>query len=187
MFILILAVILILLAFLLFGPLKAVVSYKDGKTEIKVYLFNFIVFKKGDRKASAKKKEKKPDSKQFEEKTKSFTKKLKEFISIYKTAVKLLKKYVTAEKFRLDITVGTGDAALTAISTGALWAAVYGMLGVIGNIVYIGKHNVQIVPDYANTVFSADGECIIKTRPVYIIIIVITILMKIKSLKGKEE
>ena len=186
MIILILAVVIILLAFLLFGPLKVVVTYKDGKTEINVYLYNVRVFKNKDKNSSDKKK-KQTDSKQFEKETKFFTKKLKDFVSICKTAVKLLKKYVSAEKFRLDITVGTGDAALTAISTGALWAAVYGMLGVIGHIVYINEHNVQIVPDYVNTVFSADGECIIKTRPVYIIIIAITILMKIKSLKGKEE
>ena len=48
-------------------------------------------------------------------------------------------------------------------------------MGIVGRIVSIDNHSVEISPDYSRQVFSSEGQCIIKSRIVYIIIIYITI------------
>ena len=186
MVIAVILVILIILVLLLIAPLKVLVQYTEKDLKLNVFLYGLKVF-------SLKKNEKSPpgESKKKAEKLEkdagSLSRKLSRIIDTCKTAVRLLEKYVSITLAEVRIRIGTGDAAITAVSTGALWAAVYGMLGVVGRIVYIDKHKVEITPDYVNNVFEADAKCIIKSRVVYIIIIAITILFKIKPHKGEEE
>ncbi len=178
--------ILLILILILFFSVRVELRYKDGKFRLDVYICSIKVY-------SLKKKEKsRPESTEektaeFEKKTKKLSLKLKHFMDICGFAVKLLRKYVSITFLQMKVKVGTGDAAVTAVSVGALWAAIYGVLGTVGQIVYIDKHSVEVMPDYANTVFECEGECIIKSRVVYIIIIAILILYKIKTLKGKED
>lgn len=179
-------IILVILVLLLIAPLKVLLEYENEKFKLNVFLYGIKVF-------SMKKKEKKtPKSPQgkaekFEKDANKLAFKLLDILELYRTAVRLLKKFVSLDSVNLKIRIGTGDAATTAISTGALWAAVYNILGIIGRIMYINSHKVEITPDYSDESFIADGKCIIKSRVVYIIIIAILILFKIKSLKGKEE
>ena len=65
----------------------------------------------------------------------------KKFADSFKTASKLMQKFLTVEKFVVQITAGTGSAPSTAISTGMLWATVYNVIGVIGNVVYGRKYD----------------------------------------------
>ena len=178
--------ILLILILILFLSVRLELSYKEGKFRLDVFVCNIRAY-------SLKKKEKSvPESNEektaeFEKKTKKLSSKLKHFRDICSFAVKLLKKYVSITSLKMKVKIGTGDAAVTAISVGALWATIYSALGIVGQIMYIDKHNVEITPDYANTLFEYDGECIIKSRVVYIIIIAMLILFKIKTLKGKED
>lgn len=182
----IIAAILIILICILFGPLKVKIDLHTNKLNATFFLFNIPVFKlkrsqKEDSESSSKK------SADFTKETEKITVKLKRFTDTFGITVKLLRKFVGIKDLNLNIIVGTGDAALTAISVGALWAVVYRVLGIVGSICYIDEQSVEITPDYTETVFSLNGDCIIKSRIAYIIFIVITILMKIKSRKGKEE
>ena len=178
----IISVILIVLVLVLFSQVKAILKYNNGKFKLNVMLWGIKVY-------SFKKKEKMtPDNP--EEKAKKFEKdasklafKLSDVLELYKTAVRLLKRFVSVDSVKVKIKTGTGDAATTAVSTGALWAAVYNLLGIIGRIMYINNHKVEVTPDYSGASFNANGECIIKSRVVYIIIIAILILFKIKSFK----
>ena len=117
----------------------------------------------------------------LEKKSDSALSKIRKITKISRTAARLMKTRVSVEEAEINIRIGTGDAAVTAVSTGALWAAAYNFLGVVGRLMYIKKHEVQIVPDYANSVFSPDVKCIIKSRVVYIIIIAITIFSILKE------
>lgn len=174
-------IILLILVLLLVAPVKALLRYENGEFKLNAYLYGIKVY-------SLKKKEKKtpkePEAKaeKFEKDTNKLALKLLDVLDLYKTAVRLLKKFVSIALVKVKVRVGTGDAATTAISTGALWAAVYNLLGIIGRIMFIDKHKVEITPDYSSASFNADGECIIKSRVVYIIIIAIVILFKIKSI-----
>lgn len=188
----IITAILIILICILFLPLKVEVSYKEKKLKIVVFITGIPVCKiSPDIKSKKKENPSKEDSsKRVEELEKdvlTFGEKIKHYAEIYTNTVKLLRKYVAIDKVDLKIDVGTGNAATTAIGTGILWSAAYRLISIIGSIMYINRHHVEINPIYTNTAFSLDGKCIIKSRIAYIIFIVITILMKIKSRKGKEE
>ena len=96
-------------------------------------------------------------------------------------------KFLTVEKFIVQITAGTGSAPSTAISTGMLWATVYNVIAVIGTVLIIENPVVEITPDYSQAVFKSYAKCIISARVAYIILIGVVILSKNLSRKGKEE
>lgn len=185
----IIAAILIILICILFLPLKVEASFAEKQLLVRCFVGGIPVCRINPLQKEEQAETAAPDKKayEFEKNSKTLGEKIKQFAELFKTAVKLLRKYVSIDSVSIKINVGTGDASTTAVSTGILWGAVYGLLGITGSIMYIKKHDVQITPVYENTVFSFDGKCIIKSRIVYIIFIAITILMKIKSRKGKEE
>lgn len=185
----IIAAILIILVGILFSPLRIEASYQEKYIPVKIFIAGIPVFKLTPKKNDQKKSDKSPNEKavKLENDMWTFGERIKHFADLYTTTVRLFKEYVSIDSVKLQINVGTGDAASTAISTGVLWGAVYGLLGIIGSIMYINKHDVHINPVYEKAAFSLDGKCIIKSRIAYIIFIAITILIKIKSRKGKEE
>lgn len=188
----IIAAVLIILICILFLPLKVEVSYKEKKLKIVVFIMGIPVNKitpaiKSKKKESTSKENSPKRVEEVEKDVLTFGEKIEHYAEIYNNTVKLLRKYAAIDKVDLIIDVGTGDAATTAVGTGLLWSAAYRLISIIGSIMYINKHRVEINPIYTNTVFSLDGKCIIKSRIAYIIFIAITILMKIKSRKGKEE
>ena len=184
----IVAAVLIILIFILLAPLRVQLTFKEGKLLIKAFLFNIPVYCLKD----AVEEEDSPittDEKvnTYTRSTRNLSSRIKNFASVFTTAVRLIRKYVGVKKIALNVCVGTGDAAVTAISTGALWAATYVAIGAIGSVAYIDEQQVEITPNYTETVFSFDVDCIIKSRIVYIIFIMVAILIKIYSRKGKEE
>ena len=182
------AVVLAVIHLILFAPLRLILSFENSKFRAKVVLAGIPIYTykgKKDKKSIDEAVEDKVKS--LEKDTLSFGEKIKGIVSASRLAAKLLGKYTSVKDFSLKLSIGTGDAATTAVSVGIGWAAVYNLLGTVGRIVYIDNHSVEISPDYSKQVFSADGKCIIKSRIVYIIIIAITILLKIKPQKGKED
>ncbi len=188
----IVAAILIILICILFLPLKVEAFYKEKKLKIAVFIMGIPVYKlspdiKSKKKENTSKENSPKRVEEVEKDVLTLGERIEHYAEIYNNTVKLLRKYVAIDKVDLIIDVGTGDAATTAVGTGLLWSAAYRLISIIGSIMYINKHHVEINPIYTNTAFSLDGKCIIKSRIAYIIFIAITILMKIKSRKGKEE
>lgn len=182
-------IVIILIICILSMPLRAELSFRGKEFLVRIFLFGIpvmILKPKGEKRKTEKKSPEK-EAESFRKKTMSLRERIARFTDVCKTTVRLLHRYATVEKINLKINVGTGDAAITAISTGALWAAVYSLLGIVGSIVYIKKHEVEITPCYQQSIFETEGKCIFKSRPVHIIIIALTILRKINHLKGKEE
>ena len=184
----ILTALILFIVLILFLPLKVEMAFTDDGRYIRLVLAGVPIYR-----LKPAKKKKTPSNtpqekvKKLEKNSKTLGEKLKSFSDLCKTSVKLIRKHVPAELVDVKITVGTGEAATTAVTAGTLWGAVYGLIGILGKIIVIENHNVKIIPDFNNLVFSFEGKCIFKTRIAYIIVIVITILMKIKSRKGKEE
>ena len=167
-------------------PVKTRIVFDEGKLKayINVLCFKIKLKKKG--KASRKKSSSsKNEEVLFTDKIINMNQKLMAYYDIYVKTSKLTKKYFNVKKFVVNITVGTGDAALTAVSAGSLWGIVYNFIGALGNFLYIDNPDVTITPDYNETEFKSDAECIISTRIVYIIFIMISILIKHK--KSQEE
>lgn len=178
---------LVILIFILFLPVKAELLYKE-QARVKVYFSGIPIYRKTLKKGD-KDKNKNPEEKsqKLEKNSLKLGEKIDAVREFYKLTTKLLNRYVKLEEIAMKVELGTGDAPTTAISIGALWGVLYGLIGKIGTICEIKKHNVEINPNYNGAVFSFEGKCIIKSSIAYIIIIAITILMKIKSRKGKEE
>ncbi len=188
----IVAAVLVILISVLFLPFKLEAYYKKKKIMLVAFVAGIPIYKSGHDVKSKKKKNTSEENtsqrvKDVEKDVLTLGERIEHYAEIYNKTVKLLRKYVGIDKVYLKIDVGTGDAATTAVGTGLLWGAAYRLISIIGSIMYINKHHVEINPVYTNTAFSIDGKCIIKSRIAYIIFIAITILMKIKSRKGKEE
>ncbi len=176
-------IVLVILICILFLPIKAELLYKE-QARLKVSFVGIPIYKKIlKKKENQKTKTPEEKAQKLDKSSKKLGKKIKEFKAFYKMATKLLNRYVKLDEIMIKIEFGTGDAPTTAISTGALWGIVYGLIGKIGSICQIQKHDVVINPNYNNTIFSFEGKCIIKSSIAYIIIIAITILMK----RNKEE
>ena len=191
----ILSIILAILILILFAPLKLVLSFKNTDISAKLSLAGIPVYvKKSDSAKKENKSSKKNVDETIEDKVKSiekdalsFGEKIELLVTVFKTTAKLAGRYVTIKDLKLAISVGTGDAASTAVGTGILWAAVYNLIGIVGRIIPIDSHSVEISPDYGEENYQADGVCIFKSRVAYIIIILITILLNINPKKGKED
>ncbi len=179
-----------IIVLLLFLPLKIVFSYHEKVFSTRVFIVGIQVFKHSPKPKD--KKAKKNDNseetvKKAEKSVGKLGERIRHYASVSKKATTLARKYAKIKGISLKMKIGTGDAPLTAISTGIMWGQVYTLIGIIGSIMYIDNHDVEIVPVYNENLLSIDGECIIKSRIVYIIFIAITILIKINSRKGKEE
>lgn len=179
-----------IIVLLLFLPLKVVFSYHEKVFSTKVFIFGVRVFKHSPKPKN--KKDKKKDNaedmvKKAEKSVGNLGERIRHYASVSKKATTLARKYAKIKSIRLRMKIGVGDAPSTAISTGIIWGQVYTLIGIIGSIMYIDNHDVEITPVYNESVLSLDGECIIESRIVYIIFIAITILIKINSRKGKEE
>ena len=181
-------VILICIALL---PVRVYVRY-NGKLSFSVSVFGIKLGSFGKKKKTAKKTSEKKESapekgKRFTEEAASLSERITKFITKFtdkfSAAARLTKKYLKVDKFTVQITVGTGSAPSTAVSVGALWAAVYNIIGLLSAALYVGEPKIEIMPDYNNAVFKPYAKCIISTRIVYIILIGIVILTR----KGKEE
>jgi len=184
----ILIAVLIILIFILFAPLKVQLTFKDKKLVIKASLLNIPVYRVKDS-VDEQKKDATTDEKAatYTRTSRNLGARIKRFADGFPTAVRMVRKYVGIKKIAINVELGTGDAAITAISTGALWATTYSVMGIIGSVAYIDEEKVEITPNYNDKIFSFDIDCIIKSRIVYIIFIMIAILIKIHSRKGKEE
>lgn len=179
-----------IIVLLLFLPLKIVFSYDEKVFSTKVFVLGVQVFKHSPKTKNNKDKKKDNTEETVKKAEKSVGKlgeRIRHYASVSKKATSLARKYAKIKSIRLRMKIGTGDAPSTAISTGIMWGQAYTLIGIIGNIMYIDKHDVEITPVYNENVLSLDGECIIESRIVYIIFIAITMLIKINSRKGKEE
>jgi len=176
----------VFLIFILFIPVKLSFSYVNGKMDLNadILFFKFRPFKKKIKQKPGNLKE---GEKEVTEDVVGFTERLNSFMDVFPFICRLTKKFITAELVEIKIVTGTGDAALTAISCGALWAIIYNMLGVFACVVTLNKTACDISPDYTQNIFTAEGKCIFSTRIAYIIFITVLLLLKFKSRKGKEE
>lgn len=182
-----LIVIFIILICIALLPVRVYVRY-NGKLSFSVSVFGIKLGSFGKKKKSVKKTSEKKDSapekeKHFTEEAASLSERIRKFTDKFSAAARLTKKYLKVDKFTVQITVGTGSAPSTAVSVGALWAAVYNIIGLLSAALYVGEPKIEITPDYNNAVFKPYAKCIISTRIVYIILIGIVILTR----KGKEE
>lgn len=199
---LILSILFLIIALLLCVPVRAIIAfYKNpggSGLEISVKVA-FLKFKLHPSKAD---KSETPKKKAVKEKTetpnkkKSVKDKITDGIELYKLVAEDAKdiigytvlKAFYFEYFRFRFHYGTGNAASTGIFYGVISGIVYGLTGAIANSARTGKSEIEITPDFTQSVSETDGECIVKIRIVHIMVIVSKLLkLYLKIKKGKER
>ena len=188
----ILLCLLFLSGFLIFIPIRLFLTFHkhDADSDFKVVLkIGFI-----ERILYPSKKEKPKNAEEKQDKP-SVKDRIDSGIELYKMIwedVKAILLYASKNALKFEnltfhIDYGAGDAAYTGILYGIISGIVYGIWGVIGNNAVLESYDIDIRPDYYNTLLSLDGKCIVKFRNVHIIIIgfkVVKLLKKLKKQKG---
>jgi hypothetical protein len=101
----------------------------------------------------------------------------------------LNKNNINAE-FKINLRQGTGDAALTGLTCGLLWAAAGIITTHISRHIRVTKNKASIMPCYDKSVLEVDASCIFNVRLVHIIVVLKKIyytkfIMKFKMTGGE--
>lgn len=174
---------LILFIILILLPVKLYISYTNGEISLKIKMLFEIKLPSKKRASSSVAEE---TEKKVTEKAVKLTERINYLKKAFPIAIRLSRKLITCELFEVNIITGTSDAALTAISCGALWAVIYNLIGVFGLVVNLKKHSCNISPNYTECTFKASGKCIISTRIAYIIFIA-AVLNPARVRRNKNE
>lgn len=189
-----LAVILIILLAVLLIPIQ--VSIRLNMTE-KEIIFRYLFLKKRLYPTEKKETEKKTEEQKPKEK-KDISEMLKFIWEIKDIVFEMLTKilsYIMNRMIKIPILrisgrFGTGDPAYTGMLCGAVYSAVYNVIGNLTNKKILLEHEADIKPDFDNACLDAGMYAEIRTRAVHIIallFIAMKYLIKIYLQKGKRK
>ncbi len=151
-------------------------------------------FEKAFRKKKTKKRrQKKRDTKKTQV---SFTQiqryidKIKFMSDTYKHIFHGLKRYIQDKiicpSFVLKVHFGLGDAALTGIATGVIWAFIYNGFSILSRIVVVKEREINVWPDFNEKRSDICFDSIFAMRIAHIIIVfVLSTFLLLKVLCGK--
>lgn len=186
-FLIAIAILLAIIALLLFSPLKIVVQYREKKIKL-IFRCAFLRFSVKDSAFRKKKKSEKSDEKPTEDAQKDGVSRIKNMQSGFDSAKGALDEILDLVKHRAkfsDIYVrlryGTGDAANTGIMYGAIWAFVGNVYAYLCRHFYVEFPTVELEPQFDKTAFEIEAQGIITTRLVHIIKCVLKLLPKLKA------
>jgi hypothetical protein len=89
----------------------------------------------------------------------------------------------TITELKINLNIGTGDAADTAIACGTLYSSIYGILGALQNAIYIVPPQININPDYSSKVASGNFSISFRTKPILLRKILFKIIKLFKNQK----
>ena len=186
-FLIAIAIILAIIALLLFSPLKIVVQYREKKIKL-IFRCAFLRFSVKDSTFRKKKKSENTDEKPAVDAENDGVSRIKKLQSGFDSAKDALDEILDLIKHRAkfsDIYVrlryGTGDAANTGIMYGAIWAFVGNVYAYLCRHFYVEFPTVELEPQFDKTAFEIEAQGIITTRLVHIIKCVLKLLPKIRS------
>ena len=116
--------------------------------------------------------------------------KVKLIYEAYKQVFQGVKKYIRGKiicpYFTLTLYFGLGDAALTGITTGGIWAFIYNVFSIINRIVVVQKREINVYPDFNEKRCDICFDSIFTIRIVHIIIVsVLSAFLFLKVMLGK--
>lgn len=190
--------ILLIVLGVLFIPVVVDLEYTDDfKFKIsflKITLFSSEKEKKADSKNNAEKqkgKKKKSnvlsDAKAYFTEIKNkkgFTGAIKEvmrLISRIFSHIKWLLRYINISRVKLNINVGTPDAALTAIEYGSVCSAVYPVTAMLDSVAHIGFKEINVNADFENSKSDFGFKARVKMQIVYLLICAFKIYRTLKK------
>lgn len=139
---------------LLFLPVKVNISY-NKKAKVTVKFLGIKIYPREKKKQpTVEKTAEQEETTPKENKTESKLKELKETVKLVFDVLELFKKYahknLVIEKFMFLYRFGLGDAALTGIYSGAVYAFVHSFSAYIYNKYKVKKQQIDVLPDFDN-------------------------------------
>ncbi len=173
----ILALVLCILAVVLFAETRLIIEYRDKELKLKVRnaflrltLDSKTVSKLRGKEQGEKKKDESPSKGVFEKISdlKEKYNSVKETIDVF---AEFTKHRISISKVKVYITYGTGDACTTGMAYGAIWALIGNIYSYVCRHFYITFPEVKLNAQFdGKPTFEAECEGIIKLRFVHIII-----------------
>lgn len=211
-FLYILLSVIILIILLLCIRVSAVLNYNETFTfEVRWLFLKFVIYpqKEKPKKEEEKVEKNKPENKEKKVKTKKASNPLKTFyenqgfngvLELIKNTyaalsgmMKRIMKSIIINDIDLRMIVSSGDAASTAIEYGKICSEVFPAMGAISSNVKVKKHNIDIRPDFINSIKKAQFHIDLSVTPLRItnaaLILGIQLLFKvlIKFLIGSRK
>lgn len=187
------AAVIMMVSVLLLISLKITVSSQGDKTnrEFSVILkYGFVKIKlypKGKNKPPKEKKE--PKRLSFDEEKANLEKCIRVFDAVKTDIEELLtylsKKAVSFENVEVNSEFGFENAMHTGIFTGLYNGFVYSVLGLIHHKSNLKKMNVCLNPEFNKVCFTWNFLCIVKLKPVHIIIAAVNVLKIYRKIKNE--
>lgn len=180
---------------LLFLPVKCIISY-DKKASVTVRVLGIKVYPVSRKKPEKTKKEPavkteektEEQAEKQENKTESKLKELKETLRLIFDILDIFKKYahknLVIEKLFFSYKFGLGDAALTGVFSGGVYALVHSTAAYIYNKYKVKKQKIDILPDFDNIKNELIIYLNIKVRVINLL--KLGSIFIIKSMKDKE-
>lgn len=202
-FLIILGVILLLLAAILFLPVGVLVKFRDDfRVKIKfagitVYKINTDETEQPEKKDTEK--DKKTEEKDENQAKKLFTrlkdkhgfsgavKSVMSFLLTCLTHIKKLLRHIKVKDIRLNITVGTEDAAKTAVEYGAVCTAVYPVLSLLDTCRNINFKKIAVKSDFTHESADFDFSLTVTMQIFFVLIAAFKILGEYKKFISEED
>lgn len=180
--ILIIAVILILC--ILFTESSVEIKYNDKKLALIIRCL-FFKFKITPDISKSKKTKERPKGSEAERKISSVKEKYKKYKKLIDIFLESMEKRISIKKLELYLKYGTGDAASTGMLYGVVWSFITGVYKHLTKFLNLDFPDVNIVPDFQNSVFDFKFCGILKVRLVHIINTLYKIYLFDKKTKKK--
>ena len=188
--------ILLTLTALVFLPMRFGIHYHKGADFEKLYIYasifgiliRFPINTNKDKRKS--KKEKKVRETKFSFETfrenvhylgEVFEKSKKELSEM----LAYIRENLSCKDFDFKINFGTGDAAKTGITTGAVWTTGTLLLKILDEFIGIKKKNMEVYPDFTQKKFEIYIKTILIMRPFHFIIVLRKLSHTITFIKSK--
>ena len=199
------ALIILLILFALFAAINVRFTYRDGKADMEISIFGSLIKFRPRAKAlsriAAGKKDKHRKTEDEEDKngdndgdkrkkTLDGINDIFEFIGrVKRTCVKsrpFVRKRFVIKKLAVHIEYSMADAALTGITSGALWSLMYQTFGLLSTVASAEKPDFEVKPVYEERfLFNTEAECILRLRIANIIGILLCVIHNYRAAKQK--
>lgn len=104
---------------------------------------------------------------------------IKETARIVSGMFRRIFKHVIIDKLFLQMYIGSGDAAQTAIDYGKVCAEIFPALGTICSIMKVRKYDVDISPDFLANQNETELHTVITLRPIFVTNAAVVMLVKL--------
>ena len=162
------------------------VELRFCKGDFTVKLANFTVFSSKN-KQKTKHKTKPEQKKSFSELTGAFGESKKLYKNEKDEIIGILKEISSAfecEVLNFVVDFGFGNAAVTGIANGIIWAGVTAVVTLLKRFIDLDKKvNLAVSPNYTEACFSIDASVVFYTKPIWLI----RIFRRIKALADRNE